>query len=899
SGGLPSAPVKAETDGPHAISGQEADDGAGSGREDGLALVSSGGLHPATGHASGTPRDDAAADAVAGETDDADGSTVAGETDDGTLVDTPDADGSIAAGDGVAAGVKEAGQRKNVLLGSELGDDRIRAWLAGASRDANPTDRYAAVLLDPDSRFPVEITANSAAVPATHSSVLGQGLDWSALPARERAAVEALVDRRLSGPMATAGWKPADWAAVAAARRRSHEAAAHVMLRLVKANHPNGFASYLAALDAARNTTFGFLNLDRELMAKGVNFLGLMWDIYAEKTHVTQMVHSWISSGITENWKSRNRGAVAMALKYSGTAAMAATAWDVAVAAPSRDPSDVLSRHFTATGPSWDSSDVLSRYYAALDEASADNAAGNLRQATDRILRAGKALKEEGVDVFRLKWWALSDSERSEVKRSVPRFVVPSRLAAWVTGLPDTARFSDLEWGAVAVAHREVHKDVAVVTAWQLSADPVRRWLSRPYIGMALVDNERMKEQVVRQYLDSLGTDEREALGQRLSSVLGPSSFRDVPESLRSSSGRSGGARADDDALAGSFRSDDEATVASSDADDGTRLIGGLGSEGKQPGHGTAAGAGGGLEHAEEVLAAVSPAAGGDALLQQTASVATGDTGEVHPSGPLSVPGIVPAAASPAPVSSGGQPRDVRHTVVHGSATETVTVRWESGDRSFPVLDEPAGVSARAVSAPAGAVDDILHGAGPGAGRVDLRLDAGWDAARGAAAPDTVKHSWVDPVSTPRGGGAHAPRYEVRAGYDVRRFELGGRPVTDLTVRVRLAGEGLSPAQVDALWDRALSGVERVFNRPGEVMRDGSVLHVTLERVAGNASDAHLNVNVGGSRGAMNQHQWRVDATEQDLAHELGHQLGLRDEYRDTTAGHRPEVDGSLMGNYH
>ncbi|MDX2710210.1 hypothetical protein PV350_46725, partial [Streptomyces sp. PA03-6a] len=49
----------------------------------------------------------------------------------------------------------------------------------------------------------------------------------------------------------------------------------------------------------------------------------------------------------------------------------------------------------------------------------------------------------------------------------------------------------------------------------------------------------------------------------------------------------------------------------------------------------------------------------------------------------------------------------------------------------------------------------------------------------------------------------------------------------------------------------------------------------------------------------MNQHQWRVDATEQDLAHELGHQLGLRDEYRDTTAGHRPEVDGSLMGNYH
>ncbi|MDX2708651.1 hypothetical protein PV350_38245 [Streptomyces sp. PA03-6a] len=241
--------------------------------------------------------------------------------------------------------------------------------------------------------------------------------------------------------------------------------------------------------------------------------------------------------------------------------------------------------------------------------------------------------------------------------------------------------------------------------------------------------------------------------------------------------------------------------------------------------------------------------------------------------------------------------RDVRHTVVHGSATETVTVRWESGDRSFPVLDEPAGVSARAVSAPTGAADDFLHGAGDG--HVDLTLDPGWNAARGAAAPDTVKHSWVDPVSTPRGGGAHAPRYEVRAGFDVRTFPLGERSVTDLTVRVRLAADGLSPAQVDALWERALGGVERVFNRPGEVLGDGSVLHVTLERVSGNAADAHLNVRVGGPDGAMNQHQWRIDATEQDLAHELGHQLGLRDEYRDSTAGHRPEVDGSLMGNYH
>ncbi|MEU1542583.1 hypothetical protein ABZ461_31655 [Actinacidiphila glaucinigra] len=187
---------------------------------------------------------------------------------------------------------------------------------------------------------------------------------------------------------------------------------------------------------------------------------------------------------------------------------------------------------------------------------------------------------------------------------------------------------------------------------------------------------------------------------------------------------------------------------------------------------------------------------------------------------------------------------------------------------------------------------------GPGAGRLDPALDARWDAARDGAVPQTVKTSWVDPVSTPRGGGAHAPRYKVTAGFDVRRFEAGGRQVTDLTVNIRLEGKGLSTAELEAVWERALSGVEKVFNRPGAVMPDGSVLHVTLKQVA-NGADAHLNVRVGGPDGAMNQHQWRVDATEQDLAHELGHQLGLRDEYRDTTAGHRPEIDGSLMGNYH
>ncbi|MGW3244173.1 hypothetical protein ACWDAS_16360, partial [Streptomyces sp. NPDC001070] len=77
---------------------------------------------------------------------------------------------------------------------------------------------------------------------------------------------------------------------------------------------------------------------------------------------------------------------------------------------------------------------------------------------------------------------------------------------------------------------------------------------------------------------------------------------------------------------------------------------------------------------------------------------------------------------------------DVRHAVVHGSGAEDVRVHFQ-GDKSFPVRGDSGGVSAPAVPVPAGVMGDVLHGAGPGAGRVDLTLDAGWDAARGAAAP--------------------------------------------------------------------------------------------------------------------------------------------------------------------
>ncbi|MFS8363992.1 hypothetical protein ACLVWO_31030 [Streptomyces sp. CWNU-52H] len=46
----------------------------------------------------------------------------------------------------------------------------------------------------------------------------------------------------------------------------------------------------------------------------------------------------------------------------------------------------------------------------------------------------------------------------------------------------------------------------------------------------------------------------------------------------------------------------------------------------------------------------------------------------------------------------------------------------------------------------------------------------------------------------------------------------------------------------------------------------------------------------------MDQTSWWADADPVQMVHELTHQLGLRDEYRDADSPHRPHVAGSLLG---
>ncbi|MFJ4696463.1 hypothetical protein, partial [Streptomyces sp. NPDC088766] len=137
------------------------------------------------------------------------------------------------------------------------------------------------------------------------------------------------------------------------------------------------------------------------------------------------------------------------------------------------------------------------------------------------------------------------------------------------------------------------------------------------------------------------------------------------------------------------------------------------------------------------------------------------------------------------------------------------------------------------------------------------------------------------------------PRFVVRSSFDVRRFTHNGDPVTDLTVRLATRGaEDRSAHVVEQLG----AGVEEFLNGRDHRLPNGDRLHVTVEHV--DVSDSpHLTVDLVGRDRAMDQTTWWVDAAPVQLVHELTHQLGLRDEYRDADAPHRPHILGSLLGD--
>ncbi|MFJ4471713.1 hypothetical protein ACIP2X_30115 [Streptomyces sp. NPDC089424] len=145
----------------------------------------------------------------------------------------------------------------------------------------------------------------------------------------------------------------------------------------------------------------------------------------------------------------------------------------------------------------------------------------------------------------------------------------------------------------------------------------------------------------------------------------------------------------------------------------------------------------------------------------------------------------------------------------------------------------------------------------------------------------------------PRGRRDNRPRFSVRSGFDARRFTFDGEPVTDLTVRVALRGTDGQAAQV---FDQLDAGVTEFLNGRRHRLPNGDRLHVTVEHVDP-SENPHLTVDLVDRDRTMDQHTWWADASPVQLVHELSHQLGLRDEYRDADAPHRPHIPGSLLGD--
>jgi hypothetical protein len=180
----------------------------------------------------------------------------------------------------------------------------------------------------------------------------------------------------------------------------------------------------------------------------------------------------------------------------------------------------------------------------------------------------------------------------------------------------------------------------------------------------------------------------------------------------------------------------------------------------------------------------------------------------------------------------------------------------------------------------------------------------------------TQRHeALVDERGQPREWSDRSPAtITVPGGYDVRRLTEDGRHVTEVTMKVHLRrGRGLIGAGIhyddlvgirhdmERLREDTTRAVEQNYN--GYRLPNGDDLRVRVEFVD-RPDRAHASVEVLAGEGLSTQHHWHLQSTGEVYAHELGHQLGLLDEYVDPTVQNRrhddsPGVfhDGSVMGS--
>ncbi|WP_447002022.1 toxin glutamine deamidase domain-containing protein [Saccharothrix isguenensis] len=194
---------------------------------------------------------------------------------------------------------------------------------------------------------------------------------------------------------------------------------------------------------------------------------------------------------------------------------------------------------------------------------------------------------------------------------------------------------------------------------------------------------------------------------------------------------------------------------------------------------------------------------------------------------------------------------------------------------SHPVLDEPSWRHSTAAGAPSwfDALPDAVD-------------STAIEAARDVPITSTVRgeNGGLLKTSTITAGQVDLKAWRGLIAYDLRDLDVGGAWVRDFTVKLHLNPDGsVTDRQVADLRTRTRQGVESLFNRGNRLPRGGQ-FHVTVEFVT-DPADAHAQIDVTPS-GRPNQFTWPTDSSPGALGHEIGHFLGLHDEYF--------EVDGSV-----
>jgi Domain of unknown function (DUF4157) len=121
-----------------------------------------------------------------------------------------------------------------------------------------------------------------------------------------------------------------------------------------------------------------------------------------------------------------------------------------------------------------------------------------------------------------------------------------------------------------------------------------------------------------------------------------------------------------------------------------------------------------------------------------------------------------------------------------------------------------------------------------------------------------------------------------------------------------VADAGVTPEQVASAKTRSVAQFRSVFDNKF-VLTDTADHQAYNLRCDAQFVDAgeHYTITLHPGSGGTNRRNWYVSDSDTDLAHELGHQLGLKDEYVDASVPARatatsPGVfhDHSIMGNY-